>query len=122
MVFSMKTHSHEKIHFLEQLPGLHTCSLHDSAASLLFIDKFVQSFPLYWFLLSLFCLLTWLSLVSFVLKLLDGDVSTMTSKRSFVSRDRVEKSFKSFKRMYQGSSSKGKKQRKESPKSQSTKV
>ncbi|KAF7117191.1 hypothetical protein CNMCM5793_005911 [Aspergillus hiratsukae] len=46
----------------------------------------------------------------------------MTSKRSFVSRDRVEKSFKSFKRMYQGRSSRGKKQRKESPKSQSTKA
>ncbi|GFF34959.1 hypothetical protein IFM58399_04049 [Aspergillus lentulus] len=45
----------------------------------------------------------------------------MTSKRSFVSRDRVEKSFKSFKRMYQGHS-KVKKQGKESPKSQSTKA
>lgn len=117
----MKTHSYEKIHFLEQLPGLPTCNLHDSAASLLFIDKFVQSFPLCWFLLSLVCVLTWLSLVSFLLKLLDDNDNTMTSKRSFVSRDRVEKSFKSFKRMYKGHS-KVKKQGKESPKSQSTKA
>jgi hypothetical protein len=121
MVFSKKTHTHEKIHFLEQLPGLPTCSLHDSAASLLFIDKFVQSFPLCWFLLSLFCVLTWLSLVSFLLKLLDDNDNAMTSKRSFVSRDRVEKSFKSFKRMYKGHS-KVKKQREESPKGQSTKA
>ncbi|GIJ87914.1 hypothetical protein Asppvi_006827 [Aspergillus pseudoviridinutans] len=45
----------------------------------------------------------------------------MNSKRSFVSRDRVEKSFKSFKRMYKGHP-KVKKQGKESPKSQSTKA
>ncbi|EAL92276.1 conserved hypothetical protein [Aspergillus fumigatus A1163] len=45
----------------------------------------------------------------------------MTSKRSFVSRDRVEKSFKSFRRMYKGHS-KVKKQGKEGPKSQSTKA
>jgi hypothetical protein len=62
-----------------------------------------------------------LSLVSFLLKLLDDNDNTMTSKRSFVSRDRVEKSFKSFKRMYKGHS-KVKKQGKQSPKSQSTKA
>ncbi|EAW09864.1 uncharacterized protein ACLA_040800 [Aspergillus clavatus NRRL 1] len=98
----MKTHAYQKIHFLERLPGLPTCGWHDSAASLLSIDKFFRSFSLLWFLLSLLCVFTWLSLVLHLLKLLDGNASIMTAKPSFVSKDRVEKSFRSIEKMYKG--------------------
>ncbi|PLB53232.1 hypothetical protein P170DRAFT_126009 [Aspergillus steynii IBT 23096] len=101
----MKTCDYEKL-VLGKLPGLlPSCDLHDSAASLFFLDKFVRSFPLFWFFLSLLCLYTWLSLVSFLTQSLDGDgvnVHTMTVKRSFISKDRVEKSFRSAKKAFGG--------------------
>lgn len=117
----MKTHGYEKIHFWERLPGLPACSLHNPAASLLFIDKFVRSFPLLWFLLSLFCVFTWLSLVLLLFRLLDGNDSAMTAKRSFVSKDRVGKSFRSIKNLYRGRS-KVKMQGEEGPNNPSPKV
>ena len=69
----MKTCDYEKL-VLGKLPGLlPSCDLHDSAASLFFLDTFGRSFPLFWFFLSLLCLYTWLSLVSFLTQSFDGD-------------------------------------------------
>lgn len=101
----MKTCDHEKL-VLGKLPGLlPSCDLHDSAASLFFLDTFGRSFPLFWFFLSLLCLYTWLSLVSFLTQSLDGDgvdVRNMTAKRSFISKDRVEKSLRSARKAFGG--------------------
>lgn len=100
----MKACDHERNFVLGKLPGLlPSCDLHDSAASLFFLDKFVRSFPLFWFFLSLLCLYTWLSLVSFLTQSLDADtvnVSTMTARRSFIPKDRVEKSIRSAKKAF----------------------
>ncbi|KAH8424150.1 uncharacterized protein LDX57_001904 [Aspergillus melleus] len=101
----MKTCDSERKFVLGTLPGLPSCDLHDSAASLFFLDEFVRSFPLFWFFLSLLCLYTWLSLVSFLTQSLDEDgldVNAMTVKRSFISKDRVEKSIRSAKKAFGG--------------------
>ncbi|KAL4897284.1 hypothetical protein BDV59DRAFT_198684 [Aspergillus ambiguus] len=91
-----------------QLPRLllPSCSddidAHDPVASFLCTDKFVHSFPTHlwlWFLLSLLCLYTWMSLVSFLARIMDLDGNPMTAtKRSFDSKNRVGKSVKHAKK------------------------
>ncbi|KAL4775371.1 hypothetical protein BDW60DRAFT_141449 [Aspergillus nidulans var. acristatus] len=78
----MKASSYETDFVLERLPGLFSCNVRDSATSLVF-DYAARSFPLVWFLLSLLCLYTWLSLVSFLAKWMDSTDNAMASRRSF---------------------------------------
>ncbi|KAL4781834.1 hypothetical protein BJX76DRAFT_349839 [Aspergillus varians] len=78
---------------LERLPGLFSCNVRDSATSFL-LDHAILSFPLFWFLLSLLCLYTWLSLVLFLAQWMESSGNAMVVKRSFSSRDKVAKSTK----------------------------
>lgn len=91
---------------LERLPGLFPCNVRDPASSsfssrLLLNDFAVRSFyrAVFWFPLLLLCLYTWLSLVSLLVKRMELGVgcsenvnaSTMVTKRSFLTRDKVAK-------------------------------
>ncbi|KAL5340130.1 hypothetical protein BJX70DRAFT_362257 [Aspergillus crustosus] len=92
----MKAFNYETDLVLETLPGLFSCNVRDSATSFFFSSDYaVRSFPtVFRFLLSLLCLYTWLSLVSFLVKLMNSSDNAMVVKRSFSSRDKVAKSTK----------------------------
>ncbi|OOF99981.1 hypothetical protein ASPCADRAFT_203867 [Aspergillus carbonarius ITEM 5010] len=86
----MKTGGYERDSVLDRLPGLSTCgNAHDPAAAsfaLLSFDRFIRSFPLVGFLLSLLCLYTWMSLVYFLLRSMGGSSSMVFKNRSFTSK------------------------------------
>ncbi|KAL4921934.1 hypothetical protein BDW62DRAFT_197631 [Aspergillus aurantiobrunneus] len=95
----MKAFTYETDLVLERLPGLFSCNVRDSATS---FDYAVRSFPVFWLLLSLLCLYTWLSLVSFLAKWMDSSDNVMVVKRSFFSRDKVAKSTKASRKSFDG--------------------
>ncbi|KAL5000294.1 hypothetical protein BDV10DRAFT_163143 [Aspergillus recurvatus] len=97
----MKAFNYETDSVLERLPGLFSCNVRESATSFAF-DYAVRSFPLFWFLLSLLCLYTWLSLVSFLAKWMDSSDNAMVVKRSFFSRDKVAKTTKASRKSFDG--------------------
>ncbi|KAL4870931.1 hypothetical protein BDV12DRAFT_207125 [Aspergillus spectabilis] len=98
----MKAFNYETDLVLERLPGLFSCNVRDSATSFFSSDYAVRSFPAFWFLLSLLCLYTWLSLVLFLVKWMDSSDNTMVVKRSFFSRDKVAKSTKAPRKSFVG--------------------
>lgn len=97
----MKAFNYEQDLVLERLPGLFPCNVRDSATSF-FSDYAIRSFPAFWFLLSLLCLYTWLSLVSFLAKWMDSSDNAMVVKRSLFSRDKVAKSTKGPRKSFDG--------------------
>ncbi|RDW86864.1 uncharacterized protein DSM5745_03506 [Aspergillus mulundensis] len=97
----MKAFNYETDLVLERLPGLFPCNVRESATSFAF-DYAVRSFPLFWFLLSLLCLYTWLSLVSFLTKWMVSTDNAMVVKGSFFSRDKVAKPTKASKKSFDG--------------------
>ncbi|KAL5043804.1 hypothetical protein BDW71DRAFT_187412 [Aspergillus fruticulosus] len=97
----MKAFNYETDFVLERLPGLFPCNVRESATSFAF-DYAVRSFPLSWFLLSLLCFYTWLSLVSFLAKWMDSTDNAMVVKRSFFSRDKVTKTPKASRKAFDG--------------------
>ncbi|KAL4810003.1 hypothetical protein BDV18DRAFT_130095 [Aspergillus unguis] len=112
----MKAFNYETDLVLERLPGLFPCNVRDSATSFFSVpnDYAVRSFyrAVVWFLLSLLCLYTWLSLVSFLVKRMelrggenvDSKNNAMVTRRSFFSRDKVAKNraTKTTKRSFDG--------------------
>jgi hypothetical protein len=98
----MKAFNYETDLVLERLPGLFSCNVRDSATSFFSPDYTVRSFPVFWFLLSLLCLFTWLSLVLFLVKWMDSSDNAMVVKRSFFSRDKVAKSTKAPRKSFVG--------------------
>ncbi|KAL3482351.1 hypothetical protein BJX99DRAFT_243010 [Aspergillus californicus] len=98
----MNAFNYETDLVLERLPGLFSCNVRDSATSFLSFDYAVHSFSAFWFLLSLLCLYTWLSLVLFLVKWMESKDSAMAVRRSFFSRDKVSKSTKSPRKSFDG--------------------
>ncbi|PYI02264.1 hypothetical protein BO78DRAFT_422742 [Aspergillus sclerotiicarbonarius CBS 121057] len=102
----MKTGGYERDPVLERLPGLSSCGdAHDPAAAsfaLLSFNRFIRSFPLVGFLLSLLCLYTWMSLVYFLLRSMGGS-SMIFKNRSFTSKHhRAGKSSRSSRKVREG--------------------
>ncbi|KAI9371859.1 hypothetical protein BJX61DRAFT_484431 [Aspergillus egyptiacus] len=99
----MKAFNYETDLVLERLPGLFSCNVRDSATSFFYASDYaIRSFPVFWFLLSLLCLYTWLSLVSFLVKLMESKDNAMVVRRSFFSRDKVAKATKAPRKSFDG--------------------
>ncbi|KAL4957243.1 hypothetical protein BDW69DRAFT_156723 [Aspergillus filifer] len=100
---------------LERLPGLFLCNVRGSAESFL-SDYAIRSFPVFWsLLLSLLCLFTWLSLVTFLVRWMDSSDNAMVVRRSFFSRDKVAKATKAARKSFDGHAKKKFQESLESP-------
>ncbi|KAL4931151.1 uncharacterized protein BDV17DRAFT_289140 [Aspergillus undulatus] len=100
----MKASNYETDLVLERLPGLFSCNVRDRDSATSFLSDYaVRSFPVFWsLLLSLLCLYTWLSLVSFLVRWMDSSDNAMAVKRSFFYRDRVAKATKTARKSFDG--------------------